>query len=37
MLLGLPMLLGTSLLGSVLTGRGIIRVGEGTVRAGEKF
>ena len=37
MLLGLPMLLGTSLLGSVLTRSGAIRAGESTVRAGEKF
>ena len=36
----LPMLLGTfaaSMLGSALTGRGVIRVGEGTIRAGENF
>ena len=34
----LPMLLGTlaaSVLGSVLTRRGVIRAGEGTIRAGE--
>ena len=34
------MLLGTlaaSLLGSALTGRGIIRGGEGTIRAGKNF
>ena len=36
----LTMLLGTltaSILGSALTGRGVIRAGEGTVRAGEYF
>ena len=36
----LPMLLGTSaasMLGSALTGRGVIIAGEGTIRAGEKF
>ena len=36
----LPMLLGifaASMLGSALTGRGVIRVGEGTIRAGENF
>ena len=35
-----PMLLGTlaaSMLGSVLTGRGVIRAGEETIRAGENF
>ena len=36
----LPVLLGTlagSLLGSTLTGKGVIRAGKGTIRAGEKF
>ena len=36
----LPMLLGTlaaSMLGSALTGRGVIRAREGTIRAGENF
>ena len=36
----LPMLLGTlaaSLLGNALTGKGVIRVDEGVIRAGEKF
>ena len=36
----LPMLLGTlaaSLLGSALTGKGVIRPGESTVRAGQDF
>ena len=36
----LGMLLGTfgaSLLGSALTGRGVIRAGEGTIRAGKNF
>ena len=35
-----PMLLGIlapSLLGSALTGRGVIRAGEGTIRAGQSF
>ena len=30
-------LLGASLLGSALTGRGVIRVDKGTIRAGENF
>ena len=34
MLLGI---LGASLLGSALTGRGVIRAGEGTIRAGKNF
>ena len=34
MLLGI---LGANLLGSLLTGKGIIRADEGTIRAGEKF
>ena len=29
--------LGASLLGNLLTGKGIIRTGEGTVRAGQDF
>ena len=29
--------LGASLLGSALTGRGVIRAGEGTIRAGKNF
>ena len=29
--------LGTSLLGNLLTGKGIIRAGEGAIGAGEKF
>ena len=29
--------LATSMLGSALTGRRVIRAGEGTIRAGEKF
>ena len=36
----LPMLLGTlvaSILGNALTGKGVKRVGEGTIRAGENF
>ena len=36
----LPMLLGTlaaSMLGSALTGKGVIRASEGTIRAGENF
>ena len=36
----LPMLLGTlaaSLLGSALTGKGVIRPGESTIRAGQDF
>ena len=36
----LPMLIGTlaaSILGSALTRRGVIRAGEGTIRAGENF
>ena len=36
----LPMLLGilaTSMLGSALTGRGVTRTSEGTIRAGEYF
>ena len=34
MLLGI---LGASLLGILLTGKGTIRAGEGTIRAGENF
>ena len=34
MILGI---LAASILGSALTGRGVIRVGEGTIRAGENF
>ena len=34
MLLGI---LGASLLGNLLTGKGIIKAGEGTIRAGENF
>ena len=36
----LPMLIGalaTTMLGSALTGRRVIRTGEGTIRAGENF
>ena len=33
----LLVILGASLLGILLTGKGTIRAGEGTVRAGENF